>query len=155
MLMATTFMLTSIMPWMKHPLSMGAILLAETLIIAMMTGVYIKSYLYSYILVMTMLSGMLVLFMYMSSIAPNKKFKMSRVMMATATIIFLGSLALAPEMASTEVITEINTPSKGVQSLFNRDTSCITIMLVLYLLFTMIVVTNIVNVQEGPLRSKM
>ena len=77
----------------KHPLSMGAVLLFQTLIIAVFSGLILPSFWYSYILVLVFLGGILILFIYVASMAANEKFTQSLWMvpfiLATSIIISL------------------------------------------------------------------
>nr|YP_004891575.1 NADH dehydrogenase subunit 6 [Phalera flavescens]AEB71587.1 NADH dehydrogenase subunit 6 [Phalera flavescens] len=69
-------MLSIIMFFMNNPLSMGLMILMQTLLICLLSGMMIKTYWFSYILFLTFLGGLLVLFIYVSSIASNELFNM-------------------------------------------------------------------------------
>nr|YP_009917429.1 NADH dehydrogenase subunit 6 [Nabis ferus]QLF99796.1 NADH dehydrogenase subunit 6 [Nabis ferus] len=157
-------MMMIIFPFMKHPLSMGLILILQTLITTLISGImYNNSFMLSYILLITMLSGALVLFIYMASVASNEKFKTSSTMLMFIIMWMLITLTLT--MVNDEVL--MNMVSKdnmnyytmydqaiSMSNLFNTQSMFLTIMMVLYLLYTMISVTYIVNVFEGPMRKK-
>nr|AXS65066.1 NADH dehydrogenase subunit 6 [Coleoptera sp. 1 KM-2017] len=146
-----------IFPWTKHPLSMGFMLILQTLFISISTGLMMTNFWFSYILLITMLSGMLVLFIYMSSIASNEKFnlsiKMSLIFIISPLSLYLDYTIKNSKFfpAKTKILEyeQINSMLK----LFN-DQGLMTIMMVLYLLFTMICITYIVNIYEGPMRQK-
>lgn len=76
----------------KHPLSMGAILLFQTLFIAVFSGLALPSFWYSYILILIFLGGILILFIYVASIAANEKFSQT---FRSVPIIFILSIILA------------------------------------------------------------
>nr|YP_002727946.1 NADH dehydrogenase subunit 6 [Orius niger]ABZ02083.1 NADH dehydrogenase subunit 6 [Orius niger] len=145
---------------MKHPLSMGLMLIIQTIIIAMITGEMTDSFWYSYILVISMVSGMLVLFIYMSSIASNEKFFTST-KMTMATIIMLMAMIL---VSNNNIETNMMKNSKikliefeqmmNMAKMMSTQVMTITIMMVMYLLFTMIVVSHNTNIFEGPMRKK-
>nr|YP_009412497.1 NADH dehydrogenase subunit 6 [Triatoma infestans]ASK39799.1 NADH dehydrogenase subunit 6 [Triatoma infestans]QKY63756.1 NADH dehydrogenase subunit 6 [Triatoma infestans]UOF70717.1 NADH dehydrogenase subunit 6 [Triatoma infestans] len=152
-----TFMMT------KHPLSMGLTLIIQTLLIAMMTGMMINMFWFSYILVISMLSGMLVLFIYMASVASNEKFHTSWSMALFIMPFLASSLVLFFIVDQLETSSMWSTMKKSSMSneqlisllkLFNPHNMSITILLVSYLFLTMIAVTYVSNVYEGPLRMK-
>lgn len=58
----------------NHPLIIGLILLAQTITIALFTGLTLSSFWFSYILILVFLGGILILFIYVASIASNEKF---------------------------------------------------------------------------------
>nr|YP_010535282.1 NADH dehydrogenase subunit 6 [Megacopta distanti]UYA97756.1 NADH dehydrogenase subunit 6 [Megacopta distanti]UYA97769.1 NADH dehydrogenase subunit 6 [Megacopta distanti] len=141
------------MMFMKHPLSMGFLLIMQTLIVAMITGMIMKSFLLSYIIMIIMLSGALVLFIYMASVASNEKFqtsmKMFMMFMMTSMISYLLTNKVSLIMNYNSLM-----EMKSLSKLFNNLSMYMTIMMMLYLLFTMIVVSSIANTNEGPLRMK-
>nr|YP_009643373.1 NADH dehydrogenase subunit 6 [Adrisa magna]AMR75004.1 NADH dehydrogenase subunit 6 [Adrisa magna] len=143
--------------WLKHPLSMGLILICQTFIVAMLTGMMLSSFLFSYIIVIIMLSGALVLFIYMASVASNEKFqtpiKLIILYMLINTIMpFLMDKSdhLEHKMNLVNMKPEI----LSLMQLFNSTSAYITMMMILYLLLTMIIVSNIASVKGGPLRMK-
>nr|YP_009485627.1 NADH dehydrogenase subunit 6 [Inara alboguttata]AVZ00763.1 NADH dehydrogenase subunit 6 [Inara alboguttata] len=149
-------------PLLKHPLSMGLILIIQTLLIAMMTGLMTNSFWLSYILLITMLSGALVLFMYMASIASNEKFESSTklalfmlMMFLTATMYMLVDQMDKKSIWSTNMSTMIsNDQIMSLTKLFNENIMYVTLTMICYLFLTMIIVSYIVEVSEGPLRLK-
>nr|YP_010133443.1 NADH dehydrogenase subunit 6 [Lethocerus indicus]AJG02895.1 NADH dehydrogenase subunit 6 [Lethocerus indicus] len=162
MMMTAMAMMAMMMTTMKHPLSMGGILMIQTMLVSLMTGMMINSFMFSYMLMLIMLGGMLVLFMYMSSVASNEKFKSSIKM--TMIVITTMTISMATMMMSDKMMTSMEMPTQmmmmendqtlTVIKLFNGQTMAITIMMILYLLVTMIVVSFIANIQEGPMRKK-
>nr|YP_010222586.1 NADH dehydrogenase subunit 6 [Macroscytus subaeneus]UCC46036.1 NADH dehydrogenase subunit 6 [Macroscytus subaeneus] len=143
--------------WLKHPLSMGFILICQTLVISIMTGMMLGSFLFSYIIMIIMLSGALVLFIYMASVASNEKFqtpvKLISIFLISMIMISMMEENLDHLQGSTSDAT-IYSETMSLIKLFNNMSAYITIMMIIYLLLTMIVVTNISSVTEGPLRAK-
>jgi NADH-ubiquinone oxidoreductase chain 6 len=58
----------------NHPLMIGLILLAQTISISLFSGLTLSSFWFSYILILVFLGGILILFIYVASIASNEKF---------------------------------------------------------------------------------
>nr|AWV84365.1 NADH dehydrogenase subunit 6 [Derotettix mendosensis] len=142
---------------MKHPLSMGFLLLSQTINSSIMIGYWLNSYLMSYILFLILVGGMLILFMYMSSIASNEKFFMSNSLL----LMFILSLLLIFMMLNYKMNNlnfnfnySINSYEYfNLSKLYMMPTGIITILVVIYLLFTMIVIINIISQNIAPLRS--
>uniref|UniRef100_A0AAU6PCF6 NADH-ubiquinone oxidoreductase chain 6 n=1 Tax=Diplonychus sp. TaxID=2977879 RepID=A0AAU6PCF6_9HEMI len=162
MIMMLMMTMSIIFPMMNHPLSMGLVLLIQTLLTALMSGLIINSFWFSYMLFIVLLGGMLVLFIYMASIASNEKFMFS--MKITMTIITLTLMSLMiwfysdKLMASSSMVETMNLMENNqmlsLQKFFSTQSIMITIMMVMYLLITMIAVTYVVNIFEGPMRKK-
>nr|UPL65413.1 NADH dehydrogenase subunit 6 [Dinomachus sikhimensis] len=150
--------LSFIFLWLNHPLSMGITVLMQAMTVAMITGMLMETYWFSYIIVLIMLSGMLVLFMYMASIASNEKFKtpmkiimMSMVYMTTSSIMLMMENNQECMMS---IISMMEKNNLTMMLLFNKKFMMITVLMVMYLLMTMVIISYIVNIQEGPLRTK-
>nr|QJQ26929.1 NADH dehydrogenase subunit 6 [Hemisphaerius rufovarius] len=148
-----------ITPFLKHPMSLGTMLITQTILISISMSIKSNSSWFSYILFITIIGGMMVMFMYMASIASNEKFnpKMNKIM-----LILMLMLMLMPDLTTLEMekknemkfmmmeMEEIKSTSK----FFNFNKMNMTIIIMLTLLLTMISVTNISNTFEGPLKKK-
>nr|AQP30278.1 NADH dehydrogenase subunit 6 [Termes sp. A TB-2017] len=150
---ATSLMFTQ----MKHPLAMGLMLLMQTTIVCLISGTMYKSFWFSYILFMIMIGGMLVLFMYMTSLASNEMFSPSNKMITAMAMMMPILLYIMPtvnnnkEMNMHETMME-NETTITTTVMYNQMMGTMTTLLVLYMLMTLIVVVNIINVSKGPLR---
>nr|ANT45794.1 NADH dehydrogenase subunit 6 [Adelphocoris lineolatus] len=162
-MMTIAFMMLTInmmMIYMKHPLSMGMMLIMQTMLMSMLTGL-MNSFWMSYILLISMLSGALVLSIYMSSVASNEKFMNKKWMwMFTMTMLMMSLLFLFLEKKmiiknnyfSMEMM---NNDIYPLNKMFNMENMIMIMFLIMYLLLTMIVSTYMVNISEGPMRFKM
>nr|AEP27611.1 NADH dehydrogenase subunit 6 [Sitophilus granarius] len=147
--------------FLSHPLSMGLMIFFQTLCISFMTGFLYKNFWFSYILFLIMIGGMLVLFMYMTSVASNEKFKIS--IFFYPLMILMISILIFP---IDDFLSEILNKNFSVliqfnfnnQNFLNKYLSYPNIflmsMLVIYLLITLITVTKITNFKLGPFRQK-
>nr|AVJ52599.1 NADH dehydrogenase subunit 6 [Tectocoris diophthalmus] len=149
--------LATLMLWMKHPLSMGSILVAQTLIIALSSGMMLNNFFFSYIIMIIMLSGALVLFTYMASVASNEKFKTSISVMILPMITFPASMYFITFTEMYEYMNNCNIINSTINliKMFNMMSAYMTIMVIIYLLITMIIVSFIASSKEGPLRMKI
>nr|YP_010363535.1 NADH dehydrogenase subunit 6 [Atkinsoniella uniguttata]UNZ12636.1 NADH dehydrogenase subunit 6 [Atkinsoniella uniguttata] len=156
MLIKFMMFMVTMTPFMMNPMSMGVILLIQTLLMTMLMNKLMLSSWFSMITFLMMIGGLLILFTYMSSIASNEKFKLK--INLTLTLIII--LMITEEMMNENQIIEIQSLTNFTEEyfsmikLYNKKSMMLTIILVLYLLLTMIVVSKIVKHYEGPLRSK-
>nr|QTC08159.1 NADH dehydrogenase subunit 6 [Parachauliodes japonicus] len=148
---------------MNHPLAMGLILLIQTIFISLITGYMMQTFWFSYILFLIMLGGMLVLFIYMTSLASNElfTFSMKSLLMNSmiVTIILMMLYIYTPYLNLLNLdmnklnMMMINTENNiELLKLYNFPTMNLTLMLVIYLFLTLIIVVKITNINQGPLR---
>nr|YP_009630597.1 NADH dehydrogenase subunit 6 [Diamphipnoa annulata]QBR55104.1 NADH dehydrogenase subunit 6 [Diamphipnoa annulata] len=170
LLIMVSGILSSIMfTQMSHPLAMGLMLLIQTLLICLITGMIAPSFWFSYILFLVFLGGLLVLFIYVTSLASNEMFTLSSkaffLMSVPMIISFMIILAVNTQGLMTDTTTgdmlnissTLNFEEEAsmfLMKLYNTNTSIITLMLVLYLFLTLIAVVTITNIFKGPLREK-
>lgn len=138
---------------LNHPLSIGLILILQTLITAILIGYIINSFLFSYIIIIIILRGALVLFIYIARIASNEKFNLSIKNLLLRAIILSVSLLwffLYNKITFSNNIIYIE--ELRLIKLFNTNTAKITLLIIIYLLLAIIAVSNIVKTNNGPLR---
>nr|AML26304.1 NADH dehydrogenase subunit 6 [Hydrophilidae sp. BMNH 1274334] len=156
MLMCFSMLTSLMMIFSKHPMSMGMILLIQVINTALITGLLTNNFWFSYILFMIMIGGMLVLFIYMTSIASNEKFKFSKIILLSfisiMTLIMLYTLISDSLMSEYKELFNYQILNLNLNKYINYPYNIITIMMILYLLMTLIVVVKISKIKYGPLR---
>nr|AVN67843.1 NADH dehydrogenase subunit 6 [Ergaula capucina] len=147
---------------MSHPLAIGLILLIQTITLCLISGLMSQTFWFPYILFLIFLGGMLILFIYVTSLASNEMFNLSTkiITMNLIMMILLYMLPYNYMMQNNSDITNIfymmnNTSTCPLMKLYNEPNGFITIMLANYLFLTLIVVTKITNISKGPLRNMM
>nr|YP_010627184.1 NADH dehydrogenase subunit 6 [Syritta vitripennis]WBK26888.1 NADH dehydrogenase subunit 6 [Syritta vitripennis] len=168
MLYSLTLIFSFIFMQMNHPITMGLLLLIQTILICCITGLMTKSFWFSYILFLIFVGGMLVLFIYMTSLASNEMFsismKMTTISLITffillTTILFMDKLLVLFNSSNNEVISISNLNSYiqentlNLNKLYNYPNNMVTILLINYLLITLIATVKITKLFHGPLRS--
>nr|UDP58841.1 NADH dehydrogenase subunit 6 [Jacobiasca formosana]UER93877.1 NADH dehydrogenase subunit 6 [Jacobiasca formosana] len=154
MLIKLMMLISTLIPLLKNPMSMGLILMFQTMIAILYINLLVSSSWFSMITFLMMIGGLLILIMYMNSIASNEKFKININMI----IMIMVLMNLTDEFMSENLINEkenmINkyNLSMSIMKIFNMKSMYITMMLVIYLLLTMISVSKTVKFNEGPLR---
>nr|YP_009002080.1 NADH dehydrogenase subunit 6 [Pseudocellus gertschi]AGL11941.1 NADH dehydrogenase subunit 6 [Pseudocellus gertschi] len=142
--MTINSMLSTIFASTKHPVLMIIILMLFTITTSMKTFMIHNNAWYSYTILLIMIGGMMVIFIYMTSTTPNKMFKMS-------PLIFISLIAMFNLMPTEK------TPSWSqnikTNPILEFSTNLNTILLTLYLLLTLIIINKSTSHYEGPMRS--
>nr|YP_003002161.1 NADH dehydrogenase subunit 6 [Blattella germanica]ACF19665.1 NADH dehydrogenase subunit 6 [Blattella germanica] len=160
MLVTFSTILSMVFTQMNHPLAMGLILLIQTVLISLISGMLSQSFWFSYILFLIFLGGMLILFIYVTSLASNEMFFLSTkvIIFSIMTMIILIILFSMNKLSNTqnqEMINFLmlkNPLINSLTKLYNQPTGIITILLASYLFLTLIAVVKITNIFMGPLR---
>nr|YP_007026261.1 NADH dehydrogenase subunit 6 [Chrysomya megacephala]YP_007026287.1 NADH dehydrogenase subunit 6 [Chrysomya saffranea]AKN58345.1 NADH dehydrogenase subunit 6 [Chrysomya pacifica]AMH85471.1 NADH dehydrogenase subunit 6 [Chrysomya putoria]AFV08321.1 NADH dehydrogenase subunit 6 [Chrysomya megacephala]AFV08334.1 NADH dehydrogenase subunit 6 [Chrysomya megacephala]AFV08373.1 NADH dehydrogenase subunit 6 [Chrysomya saffranea] len=165
-LLSLLFIFNFIFMNMKHPLAMGLTLLIQTTLVCLTSGLMTKSFWFSYILFLVFLGGMLVLFIYVTSLASNEMFTFSiKLLLISLSIFFVmiitlffmdKNLLLQYQNLEVKSIYDMNSylmeNSLSLNKLYNYPTNLLTILLMNYLLITLIAVVKITKLFKGPLR---
>nr|YP_010722712.1 NADH dehydrogenase subunit 6 [Luehdorfia puziloi]WDW20230.1 NADH dehydrogenase subunit 6 [Luehdorfia puziloi] len=157
------------MYFLNHPLSMGLMILIQTMLTCLLSGIMINTYWFSYILFIVFLGGLLVLFIYMSSIASNELFNINFFNKMIIMLFFLMSFMMMfmfmhnlnwlnfffnLEMNNMyNLFIFFNNENKiNLSKLYNSQTYMLMMMLIIYLFITLVAVVKITNIFFGPLR---
>nr|QWA14865.1 NADH dehydrogenase subunit 6 [Anthomyia illocata] len=165
-LLSLLFIFNFIFMNMKHPLAMGLTLLIQTTLVSLMTGLMTKTFWFSYILFLVFLGGMLVLFIYVTSLASNEMFSFSIKLMSISFFIFFINIIMLYFMDKNILLQYSNLENNSISNmnsymmenslslnkLYNYPTNLLTILLMNYLLITLIAIVKITNLFKGPLR---
>nr|QWZ46333.1 NADH dehydrogenase subunit 6 [Machla sappho] len=158
MLFTVNMLLSLIFLSLSHPLSMGLILFMQTLIVSLITGNFTYNFWFSYIIFLILIGGMLILFMYMTSIASNEKFSFNIKSLALMTIslltltipmIKINMNYLNNEIKSFESAMIIN---QSLNKFINHPSNLMLMFVIMYLLLTMIATVKITDFKKGPIR---
>nr|AQT38606.1 NADH dehydrogenase subunit 6 [Megathymus yuccae yuccae] len=159
-----------LMFFLKHPLSMGLMILIQTLLICLISGMITHTYWFSYILFLTFLGGLLVLFIYISSIACNEYFNF-KIINKFFILIFFFSIFPIMSMYTNNMkflnfynyyelnnffnlfIFFNNENNINLNKLYNNQNYMMMFMLIIYLFITLMAVVKIINIFYGPLRA--
>nr|YP_004857858.1 NADH dehydrogenase subunit 6 [Panulirus homarus]AEO50356.1 NADH dehydrogenase subunit 6 [Panulirus homarus] len=163
--MPIIFFLSILFTRLVHPLAAGIILLIQTSLISLSTGLVSSSFWFSYILFLVFLGGMLVLFIYVASLASNESFKtsffyagfISGVSLLPSTIFFFSDTLFSFQPVSMQHSSQFTKNTWNYSSdltllIYNFPVMKMTIVVILYLLFTLIVVVEVTSVFLGALR---
>nr|QEE94252.1 NADH dehydrogenase subunit 6 [Ochlerotatus fulvus] len=166
-IMLTSFITSFIFMQMKHPLAMGLMLLIQTFLTSLLTGMYVKTFWFSYVLFLIFMGGMLVLFIYVTSLSSNEMFSMSfklsflaflMMMIFMMITFFMDKSIIDNFINNNEMMNLFNSISLLPENLielnkmYNFPTNLITLLLINYLFLTLLVTVKITKKNYGPLR---
>nr|APX40262.1 NADH dehydrogenase subunit 6 [Longitarsus ibericus] len=157
MIINTLLMLT-----LNHPLSCGMILLTQIILTALFTGMMSLNFWYSYILFLIMIGGMLILFIYMTSIASNEKFKFKKkfiymymlFLIILSLTLFIDPYYMALNINIIDMKNSLLTIKNqfSMMKYFNYPNYFIMMMMIIYLFITLIAIVKITKFNYGALR---
>nr|UGS80214.1 NADH dehydrogenase subunit 6 [Dagualachesilloides caliensis] len=162
-LLILSFSLTMVFFFSKNPLSMGLILILQTISLSLMMQSLQKSFWFLYILILIFIGGMLIMFIYMTSIFPNEKFLFNHmymlmifVSMTMIILMYMLNKYVSLNFPVMELFNSMqmtkNSSMMNTIKIFNSPSNMILIFLVLYLFYCMIIIIKIINIFKGPLR---
>nr|YP_009352134.1 NADH dehydrogenase subunit 6 [Limenitis doerriesi]YP_009368803.1 NADH dehydrogenase subunit 6 [Limenitis helmanni]AQX44296.1 NADH dehydrogenase subunit 6 [Limenitis doerriesi]ARN58075.1 NADH dehydrogenase subunit 6 [Limenitis helmanni] len=155
--------------FINHPLAMGILILIQTLFTCLISGMLINTYWFSYILFLIFLGGLLVLFIYVSSVASNELFKIHFtekfsyiyiIFIMIFSILYKNNLIWMNFSFNDEMINFFNSNlffnneyNFNLSKLYNNQNYFMMMMLIIYLFITLVAIVKITNIFFGPLRS--
>nr|YP_010036059.1 NADH dehydrogenase subunit 6 [Uvaroviola multispinosa]QQQ88967.1 NADH dehydrogenase subunit 6 [Uvaroviola multispinosa] len=151
---------------MNHPMLLMIMIIIQTLLISVMMGSMMESFWLSYILFLTFIGGMMVLFIYITSISSNEMFNIKSTSMIFLMIMMLITMIViysTEKIMFTEIIKNTETMNMkytmnfqemtmSLTKMYNNPTLIITIMMMIYLFIALLAVVKINNINQGPIR---
>nr|YP_002242163.1 NADH dehydrogenase subunit 6 [Damon diadema]ACI02277.1 NADH dehydrogenase subunit 6 [Damon diadema] len=132
-----------------HPISMILTLTLITLSTALIMTSFSALSWFSYILTLVMIGAMLVVFIYLASMAPNETFTPPPLMKTLMLIVIpLMIMLMVPALPTTHKLDPTTT-----KQIFMSTSTSPNISLAAFLFITMVVVVKITSLTRGPLKS--
>nr|YP_011036651.1 NADH dehydrogenase subunit 6 [Xestocephalus ishidae]WRK21255.1 NADH dehydrogenase subunit 6 [Xestocephalus ishidae] len=157
MMMKLVMISSSMLPMIKSPMSMGMLLVLQSMILTMIMNKTCTSSWFTLMTFLMMIGGMMIIILYMTSITSNEKFKLNILMSITLLMMLIMSDELMIELQineNQEMIYMLNMEKFSMMKIYNKNSMKLSLMMILYLLLTMISVSKIIKHNKGPLRSK-
>nr|YP_009501915.1 NADH dehydrogenase subunit 6 [Freysuila caesalpiniae]AWU48919.1 NADH dehydrogenase subunit 6 [Freysuila caesalpiniae] len=149
---------SSMIPTITHPLSLGMIILTQTILICSISRLMMNSSWISFTLFLVMIGGLMVIFMYITSICSNKKFSFPKIkipmfyfMIVVIFFTFNKSLIMLEMKDTIQMMDMFNLEFTKLFLSMNMMSSN---FMFIYLLIMLIIMINLVNINKGPLRKK-
>lgn len=135
-------------------MSIGVLILIQTILVCLTLGSLYKNFWFSYILILIIIGGLLILFIYITRIASNEKFKFNIKIILILTLLIILTLIINNYSFEINELTYINNLNiwNSIRKYYNFPNYKITIFIIIYLLITLIVVVKISKTNKGPLR---
>nr|AXS65172.1 NADH dehydrogenase subunit 6 [Coleoptera sp. 11 KM-2017] len=159
LIMIINLSLTLMFIFLTHPISMGSLLLMQTILVSLLIGNLNINFWFSYILFLILIGGMMVLFLYMTSIASNETFKKNFLLFLPLLLFLIYPLVINNQTMNFYInnqecyLFSNNTEFQQILTKFiNLPYQMVFMFMVIYLLLTLIAVVNITGIQQGPLR---
>nr|AJT35534.1 NADH dehydrogenase subunit 6 [Phrixothrix hirtus] len=144
-----------------HPLMMSLIIIIQAIMVSLLTSMFTDNSWFSYTLFMIMIGGMMVMFIYMTSLTSNKKvnFKKTSMMYWTLILIFLYlnlDYYFINQTTMTNQITHMNNIKleSCMSKFMNYPLSMLMILMMIYLFIMMTASIKITYKKHGPIRQK-
>nr|YP_010535607.1 NADH dehydrogenase subunit 6 [Alectorobius mimon]UYB78454.1 NADH dehydrogenase subunit 6 [Alectorobius mimon]UYB78467.1 NADH dehydrogenase subunit 6 [Alectorobius mimon] len=126
-----------------HPISMIMIMILITLMLNMYMYMYMKYSWFIFIITLLILGGLLVIFLYITSLTPNKKFNFNK------KILFITPLIL---FFKTKLILNPNHHSQ-INIMFTPESMMMLILTLIYLILTLITIMYMIKSAMAPIKS--
>nr|AYR05356.1 NADH dehydrogenase subunit 6 [Coleoptera sp. ACP-2013] len=147
-------MLTLLFIFLKHPLSLTLTIILQTMMIALISGMLNLNFWFSYILFLILIGGMMILFIYMTSIASNEKFKFSMNIFLTMMITLgLSNMFINNNLIQNFKNIELTFTLPFILNKYFNSNSILTFsLIIIYLLITLIMIVNMTIMSSSTLR---
>nr|ALO76603.1 NADH deshydrogenase subunit 6 [Coccidula rufa] len=163
MSMLLLFINATFMVFLNHPITLGSLVLMQTIFSCLYIGSMNLNFWYSYVLLLVMIGGLLILFIYMTSVASNEKFKFNNKLMLIFIIMSILSILLymtwnpaTLDYFNSNNLTQnfsfILNFNNSMSKFYNFPMTNLMIITMIYLLIAMIAVVKICKTNSGPLR---
>nr|AMW67772.1 NADH dehydrogenase subunit 6 [Semidalis aleyrodiformis] len=147
----------------KTPTSMGMILMIQIMTMSLTLSLFSINYWFSYILFIVMIGGLMVLFIYMTSLAPNsifminmkmimKIFMIMCLMFILLNMINYNNFLIKNNMEINNFNSILNFNYIMLMKLYNFPINKLTWLMILYLLMTLVIAAKLVKTNLGSLR---
>nr|YP_010585923.1 NADH dehydrogenase subunit 6 [Lepidostoma longipilosum]UZZ43646.1 NADH dehydrogenase subunit 6 [Lepidostoma longipilosum] len=153
--------------FLSHPFIITLMMIIQTFLMSLMIGLMNFSFWLTYLMFLIFVGGLLILFIYISSLTPNKIFYFNKIKMFIfifVNIMILIFSNLKFNFLNLEMMNLSNMNNfifyKNFENtihltnLFNNNELWLTLILMLFLLFTLITSIKISNFFSGPMRIK-
>nr|YP_009443845.1 NADH dehydrogenase subunit 6 [Dorypteryx domestica]ATU07053.1 NADH dehydrogenase subunit 6 [Dorypteryx domestica] len=157
MLSSMLLVISSCMLIMSNPLTLGLVIILLCTLLCIKTNIIIQSPWLMYIMFIIFVGALLILFIYMTSMVPNKKFNFNKNLMILMLIMFFLSFSIFIfNPIFLEMLNLYPSSTKILMiKIFNSPFNSIPIFMMNYLFIMMIIISKIIKINKGPMRSSI
>lgn len=138
---------------LSHPLSLGLMLVIQTILIAIFSGLLINSFWFSYLLILIFLGGLLILFIYVSTLASNEQIA-TFIPKSPVILLFLFTVISFIALNPSKIFLFNDNTSRiiNIAWIYSRPFIIISSFLIIYLFIVLIAIVKITKYWAGSLR---
>nr|YP_010164881.1 NADH dehydrogenase subunit 6 [Jesogammarus hinumensis]QRN71586.1 NADH dehydrogenase subunit 6 [Jesogammarus hinumensis] len=147
----------------KMPLALASLVITQTMLISLSSFITFKTPWFSFILMMLFISGMMIIFVYVSSLASNEQTMMKTnytplFLVLAPFLLTLCAYNTSNNLNTTNITTlvedQFNITALLNYKIYTNPIMTLTLTLIIYLLLALVVVVSITSNTKGPLRMK-
>lgn len=138
----------------SRPLFLGIIILLSAVVFGVIGGIYLGSFWFSYILILVYVGGLIVLFIYVASLAANELMYFYKISFALGMrfIVGVGGGQIGINFYDREIILVNKLDYSGLYEIYGGANYFLILFLGGYLLLTLMGTVKIMQLHRGPLR---
>lgn len=140
----------------RHPLTIGLLLILISIFYALTIAFRRTRSWFAYILILVFLRGLIILVIYITSLASNENIKINWKIIITSfwfSVIIFFTLKIEIKKSSTNRIYFFDSaPFTIIYKTYNKILREISLLLILYLLVVLIAAIKIISLKKGPLK---
>nr|AIZ58528.1 NADH dehydrogenase subunit 6 [Alectorobius capensis]AMX74143.1 NADH dehydrogenase subunit 6 [Alectorobius capensis] len=140
--MKLIFMMTSLFMCSSHPIMLIMIMITTTLMMNMYMYMYMKHLWFIFMITLLILGGLLVIFLYITSLTPNKKFSLKSIFFISIPMSMIFNF---PNMSFPNTF--------KISLLFSPLPSMMLMFILIYLMLTLLSITTLIKSSMAPLKS--
>nr|NP_112431.1 NADH dehydrogenase subunit 6 [Tetrodontophora bielanensis]AAK30950.1 NADH dehydrogenase subunit 6 [Tetrodontophora bielanensis] len=154
MIIFTSSMLSNMFFTINHPIALVMMVLTQTSILCMLIFMMTSTAWFSFMLFLIMMGGIMVLFIYIASLASNEKFhfKYKTAMLLLMPMIIVMFIMLVLYNSQDYLFNYIEFKTL-IYLIYSHYILYPTLISMLYLLLTLIITVDLVKLYEAPIRS--
>nr|WRO39598.1 NADH dehydrogenase subunit 6 [Carsidara limbata] len=156
LILLNLMLMSSLMSNCSHPFMFSFFVLIQTIMISIMSQILMMSSWMSLTLFMIMVGGLMIIFMYTTSICSNQRFMMPKILNSILYLIVYLPIFMINEnfMMKIDNLYLNNFNFKEFWKLFMPMSMISSMFMFLYLILALMVMMNIMNYNSGPMRKK-
>lgn len=150
-----SFILSYLIVLITHPIIIVFIIRRQALIVCLAITFSIPSAWFSFILFLVFMGGLIVLFIYISSLASNEKILLFLIWNPKKLIpIFIITFSIILIFINNQILSNPSYIHRNelVFKIYSPNIIFLTLIAIIYLLLTLIIIVKITTLKEGPLR---
>ena len=136
-----------------HPVSFIAVIVTQTMFLCLVSSLSYSTPWFAFVLFLIFMGGVIVLFIYISRLASNENFLLNQKDALFSAILSTALFAILLISFYNPISSLNNKPINILEVIYSIKFAPFLLCLIVYLLFTLLVVSGIVKINKSPIRS--